>query len=153
MISGDHAGLTFNMTIRKNVAALAVAGAVVLGAGGAVAWAQTTGGSTTTPSAASTDVPARLIRPLARRAVHGDIVVKDKDGNYVTVTFDRGSVAAASATSVTLTRPDGPAVTVTVTADTKVHGAATAADLKIGQDAIVVSRAGTATQIVQRPNA
>jgi hypothetical protein len=40
---------------------------------------------------------------------------------------------------------------VAVDTNTKVHGVASAADLKLGQDAVVVSRSGTATQILQRP--
>jgi hypothetical protein len=145
-----------NLTIstRKKLAALGVASAVVLGTGGAVAWAQTGGsGDTTTTPAASADHGGRRIRPLARHGVHGDIIVKDKTGAYVTVTFDRGSVTAASATAVTLDRPDGQSVTLAVTADTKVHGAASAAELTVGKPAVVVSRSGTATQIAQRPNA
>ena len=41
-------------------------------------------------------------------------------------------------------------VTLAVDTNTKVHGVASAADLKVGQDAVVVSRSGTATQIFQR---
>jgi len=88
-------------------------------------------------------------RPRHRR--RRDVVVKAKDGSYVTVTFDRGTVTAASATSVTLQRPDtNQPVTLAVDTNTKVHGVASAADLKVGQDAVVVSRSGTATQIFQR---
>ncbi len=157
--------MTFKLSLRQKLAAVGVAGAVVLGAGGAVAWAQTGGTSTTTPPAASTpstspspSAAAKVagaldLRAIARRSVHGDVVVKDKDGQYVTVTFDRGTVTAASATSITLTRPDGPSVTLTVNADTKVHGPASAAAVVAGKDAVVVSRSGTATQILQRKNA
>ena len=151
--------MTIKLSFRQKIAAVAVAGAVVLGAGGAVAWAQTGGdggsATTTAPGAAApapADVPARARRPLARRAVHGDVVVKAKDGTYVTVTFDRGTVTAASATSVTLLRPDtSQPVTLTVDASTKVHGVASAADLKVGQPAVVVSRSGTATQSPATP--
>ncbi|HEY1281395.1 MAG TPA: hypothetical protein VGF22_17080 [Acidimicrobiales bacterium] len=150
--------MNLKLSLRQKIVGLAVAGAVVLGAGGAVAWAQTGGGSSpsTAPAAPAAgaqaaDVPLRALRPLARRAVHGDVVVKAKDGSYVTVTFDRGTVSAASATSVTLQRPDTTQpVIVTVDANTKVHGVASVADLKVGQEAVVVSRSGTATQIFQR---
>jgi len=147
--------MNLKLSLKQKIVGLAVAGAVVLGTGGAVAWAQTGGGSSpsTAPASATqpADVPARALRPLARRAVHGDVVVKAKDGSYVTVTFDRGTVTAASATSVTLQRPDtNQPVTLAVDTNTKVHGVASAADLKVGQDAVVVSRSGTATQIFQR---
>ena len=145
--------MSIKLSLKQKIVGVVVAGAVVLGAGGAVAWAQTGGGSSpsTAAPAQSADVPARALRPLARRAVHGDVVVKAKDGSYVTVTFDRGTVTAASATSVTLQRPDtNQPVTVAVDANTKVHGVASAADLQVGKEAVVVSRSGTATQILQR---
>ena len=147
--------MNLKLSFKQKIVAVAVAGAVVLGTGGAVAWAQTSGGGSSSSSTAApsqpADVPAKALRPLARRAVHGDVVVKAKDGSYVTVTFDRGTVTAASATSVTLTRPDtNQPVTLTVDSNTKVHGVASAADLKVGQQAVVVSRSGTATQILQR---
>ncbi|HKA05370.1 MAG TPA: hypothetical protein VKD67_13615 [Acidimicrobiales bacterium] len=146
--------MTFKLSLRQKIAALGVAGAVVLGTGGAVAWAQSGGASpsTTAPAAARarSDVPVKALRPLARRAVHGDVVVKAKDGSFVTVTFDRGTVTAASDTSVTLQRPDNQSVTLTVNGDTKVHGAASAAALQTGKDAVVISKSGTATQILQR---
>jgi hypothetical protein len=159
MVSGHHRGMTIKLSLKQKLVALGVAGAVVLGAGGAVAYAQSGGDggspSTTAPAAESSkpaDVPAKALRPLARRAVHGDVVVKAKDGTFVTVTFDRGTVTAASDTSVTLQRPDtNQPVTLTVNADTKVHGADSAAALQVGKDAVVISKAGTATQILQRP--
>jgi hypothetical protein len=160
MVGGHPADMTIKLSLHQKLAALVVGGAVVLGAGGAVAWAQTGGGSpsTTAPSptagpSTAGDVPAKALRPLARRAVHGDVVVKAKDGTFVTVTFDRGTVTAASDTSVTVQRPDtSQPVTLAVNADTKVHGADSPAALQVGKDAIVISKAGTATQILQRPN-
>jgi hypothetical protein len=150
--------MTIKLSIKQKLAALGVAGAVILGAGGAVAWAQTGGDggspSTTAPAAAPSKpagVPVKALRPLARRAVHGDVVVKAKDGSFVTVTFDRGTVTAASDTSVTLQRPDtNQPVTLTVDANTKVHGVASASALQTGKQAVVISHAGTATQILQR---
>ena len=54
---------------------------------------------------------------------------------------------------VTLDRPDGVSVTVAVTTDTKVRGAASADELAVGKAAAVVSQSGTATTILQRPAA
>jgi len=153
MMSRHARPMTITLSLKQKIVGVVVAGAVVLGTGGAVAWAQTGGGappSTAAPSQ-SADVPAKALRPLARRAVHGDVVVKAKDGSYVTVTFDRGTVTAASDTSVTLQRPDtNQPVTFTVDANTKVHGVASAGALQTGKDAVVISKAGTATQILQR---
>jgi hypothetical protein len=150
-----------SISISKKVAALGVAAAALAG-GGAAAWAQSTGGpaapaSTTTTAPAKSTVPAaapgiRLarLRAIARRADHGDLEIKTKDGTWVTVTFDRGTVSAASATSVTIDRPDGQKATLAINSSTKVHGIASVSDLKTGKAAIVVSQSGTATQILQK---
>jgi hypothetical protein len=76
--------------------------------------------------------------------------VKDKTGAYITVTFDRGTVTAASATSITLSRADGQSTTLTIDANTKFHGVASVAALQTGKPAVVMSRTGTATQIFQK---
>lgn len=144
--------MTFNLSMRKKLVGLGVAATVLVSTGGAVAWAQGGSGSAR-DSTASVGEARPAIQAVARRAVHGDLVVKDKDGAYVTVTFDRGTVSSASATSITVDRPDGQQVTLTVDADTKVHGKASAAEVETGKAAIVVSRTGTATQILQRANA
>src|SRR5947209_7282452 len=96
-------------SMMKKLAVAAMAGTVVLGAGaGAMAWADS--GSPSAPSAsASATAPgaqggrARAkggmgARALLRRAEHGDLTVKTENG-FQDVTFDRGRVTAASATS------------------------------------------------------
>jgi hypothetical protein len=120
-----------SITITKKVAALGVAGVAVLG-GGAAAFAATTGGSdgasSTPPStaapASATAHPggAGRLGAIARRTDHGVFEVKSKDGTWVTVTVDRGTVEAASATSITLDRPDGQKATIAVDTATKFHG-------------------------------
>lgn len=87
---------------------------------------------------------------LARRAVHGDVLVKTKNG-YQTVTFDRGKVTAASATSVSIQRPDGMSVTETLTSSTRYEGISGASALTTGRGAVLVSRSGTALAVAQRP--
>jgi hypothetical protein len=150
-----------SISISKKVAAIGVAAAALAG-GGAAAWAQSTGGPggpapTTTTAPAKSGAPAAApgiglarLRAVARRADHGDLEVKTKDGTWVTITFDRGTVSAASPTSVTIDRPDGHQATLAINSSTKVHGIASVADLKTGKAAIVVSRSGTATQILQK---
>jgi hypothetical protein len=159
--------MTITISMRKKLAALGVGAAVIVGTGGAVAWAQSSspGSPATTASPATSTSPAITASPasrdaavadgarlqaIARRSVHADLVVKDKDGTYVTITIDRGTVTAASATSITLDRPDGKQVTLAVTTDTKVRGVASVAALQTGKAAVVLSRSGTATQIGQR---
>ncbi|MEO5678788.1 MAG: hypothetical protein ABIS47_03880 [Acidimicrobiales bacterium] len=90
-------------------------------------------------------------RPL-RGAVHADLVVPKKgaDGQFETIQVDRGKVAEAKADSITLTRPDGPTVTLKVVPGTKVRGAAAAADLAPGREVAVVSAGGEARSIVAK---
>jgi hypothetical protein len=151
--------MTLNLNLRKKLVAAGVAATVVVGTGGAVAWAQTSGPSTTTappataaananPNAsAATGLP--FLRTVARRVIHADLIVKDKDGQFVTVTVDRGTVAAVNAGSITLDRPDGKQVTLTINGDTAVHGVASVTAVQTGKAAIVASRNGAATQILQ----
>ena len=153
--------MTIHFSIRKKLVAAGVGAVVLLGSGGAVAWAQTSGSSTTTPSttapspatapgpkqAGGVGLPA--VRAIGRRTVHADLIVKDKSGAFVTVTIDRGTVSAVNATSITLDRADGKQATLTITNDTKVHGVASVSAIQTGKAATVMSRDGTATQIVQ----
>ena len=154
--------MTIHLSMRKKLAAVGVGAAVLLGTGGAVAWAQTPGSSSTTtpgttapPAAPANQKPAAdvgrgpVIRAIGRRTVHADLVVQDKSGAFVTVTIDRGTVSAVNATSITLDRADGKQATLTINNDTKVHGVASVSAVQTGKMATVVSRDGTATQIVQ----
>ena len=138
----------------KRFAAVLV-GTLVL-AGGAYAYAADNPStpSTTTPSAsaAAANHPGRHLRGPLRRAVHGDLVVRTKDG-FENVTVDRGKVTAASASSITIQRPDGVSVTKAVTADTKFRGIDSAAQLAHDKGALVVSKGDAAVLIAQRTGA
>ena len=76
-------------------------------------------------------------------AVHADVEFIKADGSTVSFSFDRGSVTAASNTSVTLKRADGPSVTKSISADTKLRG-----KLAVGGKAAVFSKGGAATAIL-----
>ena len=76
-------------------------------------------------------------------AVHADVELIKADGSTVSSSFDRGSVTAASDTSVTLKRADGPSVTKSISADTKLRG-----KLAVGGKAAVFSKGGAATAIL-----
>jgi hypothetical protein len=88
--------------------------------------------------------------PLVRRTVHGDLIVRGKGGAFVSVTYDRGKVTAASTTSISLQRPDGVRVTITINGDTTFRGIHDASALKVGQPAEVLSYSGTAHTVAQR---
>ncbi len=154
-------------TKTTKVAVATVGGALLLG-GGAVAWAQASPSrpavvvaandpttSTTTPNgqAPAGQPPAKGRRPLAmlRGAVHGTLTVKDQNGQWIEVTFDRGEVTAVSAQSITIKRADAPdkPVTIAITSDTKYRGVDGAANVQVGKQAIVVSKDAKALTIGQ----
>jgi hypothetical protein len=155
------------MILSKRVA-LAIAGvaaaAVVGTAGVAAATASDPSGSPApTASAPDTGGPdtggkapgragerhAKLGHRALGRGLHGEFVVKGKDGAYVTVVSVRGEVTAVSATSITIKAEDGFTATYAVTADTKVrgHDVDKIADVKVGDKggAIGTKSGGTVT--------
>ena len=84
------------------------------------------------------------------RAIHGDLIVKNKDGEFENVTFDKGIVQAKGDKTITLKREDGKTVTVKVNDDTKYRGVEGFDGVQTDQPAIVVSADGTARSVAQR---
>jgi hypothetical protein len=76
-------------------------------------------------------------------AVHADVRLIKADGSSSAFSFDRGQVTAASDTSVTVKRADGPSVTKSISADTKLRG-----KLAVGGRAAVFSKGSAATAIL-----
>ena len=101
-------------------------GAAALIVGGGVATAMAAE-PTPTPSGTSTSAPHKAAghenfkKLLAGRVLHGEVVVKGKDGKPVTLDGIRGEVTASSATSISVKASDGVSATFVVGADTKVH--------------------------------
>jgi hypothetical protein len=89
----------------------------------------------------------RMARLKARKglfgAVHADVKLIKADGSSDAFSFDRGEVTAASETSVTIKRADGPSVTKSISADTKLRG-----KLAVGGRAAVFSKGSAATAIL-----
>src|SRR6266446_7352854 len=118
--------------LKRNLAILVLAG--TLFGGGAYAWAQTSDGSpsapTTQPKTAQQAGPGqgRRANGILRRVVHGDLVVRGKDG-FQNVTYDRGKEDGVSNGTLTITRPDGKKVSVKLTSDTKYKGVKDASQL------------------------
>lgn len=145
--------------LKKNLVIITIA-ALVLGAG-AYAWAEDAPSRPTTSASVAADPPASTPSNPApagkggkhagvlRRVVHGDLVVRTKKG-FENMTYDRGTVSAVSATSITVQRPDGVSVTKTIDANTRFRGAQSASDVKSGSPAIVLSKGGAAVLIAQR---
>jgi hypothetical protein len=86
---------------------------------------------------------------VLKGAIHGDLLVRDKDGSTHTVTFDRGKVSSISASSITVQRPDGVSVTDDVTDQTVFNGTPKA-QLQAGTPVIVIADGHTATHVVTR---
>jgi hypothetical protein len=143
---------------KRNLAVITVA-TLVLGVG-AYAWAEgtpsgpslssSTSATASTPAAGKHRAAGRAERAILRRAVHGDLVVKDKSGQFVTVTFDKGKVTSHSDSEVTLERPDGKSVTLKLDGSTKYRGVASASAIRDGKGALVLSKDGTARMVGQR---
>ena len=89
----------------------------------------------------------RLARLKARKglfgAVHADVKLIKADGSPGAFSFDRGEVTAASDKSVTVKRADGPSVTKSISADTKLRG-----KLAVSGRAVVFSKGSAATAIL-----
>jgi hypothetical protein len=97
-------------------------------------------GSTAAPDAAAKDRAKKAKHALRARGMHGEWVVKGKDGTPVTLVSVRGSVTAVGPTRVTVKAEDGYTATFTATKDTKVRGADVDAisDVKVGAQGAVV---------------
>jgi hypothetical protein len=136
---------------RVAVAVGGTAAAAVIGtAGVAMASAPSPSGSpgSPAPSASATAVPDKPDHrggrdrpghrhgPLHRlgAALHGEFVVKDRDGKFVTMVSARGEVTAVSATSITIEAEDGFIATFVINGDTRVRGRDVddIADIKVG---------------------
>jgi hypothetical protein len=111
--------------------------------------------ATTSPSgpAAPGDLPARW-RRLINRGVHGEFTVRTKDG-YVLADFQRGSVTAVSATSITVHSTDGFSASYAVNGGTSVRidgGPGSLSSIRPGAKVLVVAektgQAVTARRIV-----
>src|SRR5436190_10044865 len=142
----------FNAMLKRNLAVLVLVGALL--GGGAYAWAQT---SDTSPAAPGTGPKTGQQAPngkggakgMLRRVVHGDLVVRGKDG-FQNVTYDRGKEDGVSDNTLTITRPDGKKVSVKLTSDTKYKGVKDASELQAGRPTLVVSKDGNALIVGQR---
>ena len=73
--------------------------------------------------------------PAADRFMHGEVVLKDKDGKPVTVALQRGVVTAVDDSSVTVKSEDGYSRTWALTGDTAYRSfrdKAAKSDVKVG---------------------
>ncbi len=135
--------------IALGVAGVAAAG--VLGTAGVAA--ATSNDSTPAPSSSAApsdkaDHPRakRVKRALIGRGMHGEWVVKGKDGKPVTLETIRGTVTAVGSSSLTVKAEDGFTETFATNSDTKVRGGADSlGDVKVGAKGAVVGVKSGAT--------
>ena len=144
------------MIVTRKVA-LGVAGVVAAGVLGTAGVAAATSDSSPAPSAAaapSSSAPKadhprakRAKRALIGRGMHGEWVVKGKDGKPVTLVTVRGTVTAVGSSSVTVKAEDGFTATFAANSDTKVRGGADSlGEVKAGaKGAVVGVKSGNTT--------
>jgi hypothetical protein len=139
--------------MRRRIIAGAIVVAGIAVAGIAYAENQPPDPSVAVTRAAATGAPAPAAAGgkagILKGAIHGDLLVRSKDGSTHTVTFDRGKVSSISASSITIQRPDGVSVTDDLTDQTVFNGIPRD-QLQTGTPAIVVAEGHTATHVVTR---
>lgn len=86
---------------------------------------------------------------VLKGAIHGDLLVRAKDGATRTVTFDRGKVTAITAGSITIERPDGVSVSKSLTDQTVFNGMPRD-QIQPGAAVAVVSSGDTAERVLSK---
>jgi hypothetical protein len=128
-------GRNDEMILTRKIA-LGVAGVAAAGVLGTAGVAAATSNSTPAPSSSAapssgTAAPGdkadhprakKARRALIGRGMHGEWVVKGKDGKPVTLETIRGTVTAVSTSSITIKAEDGVSETFAANSDTKVRG-------------------------------
>jgi hypothetical protein len=128
----------------------AVAGVLLVSAGGAALAAQSATSTTQAPSATRTadKAKARAGAPghrvgwrhaLGRRVLHGEVTVQTSDG-VKTLVMARGKVTALSGDAITIRSSDGVETSFAIDGDTRFgfrNQPAPSAELKVGEDAFV----------------
>jgi hypothetical protein len=163
------------LSTTKKVAGGVLAAALVLG-GGAVALAQATpdrpvvvqqeSTTTTTEPAAAQQAPAEDSEQgkgrgpgfwkrhpglrLIAKAPTGTLKMKQEDGTYAEVSYGRGEVKEVSDTSITLTLPDELGeFTASIDDSTVFRGVASASEVQVGKQALVVKKGDVAQSVNQ----
>jgi hypothetical protein len=129
----------------------AVAGVLLVSAGGAALAAQSATSTTQAPSATRTADKANKARAgapghrvgwrqaLGRRVLHGEVTVQTPEG-VKTLVMARGQVTALSKDAVTVKSSDGVETSFAIDGDTRFgfrNQPAPSAELKVGEDALV----------------
>jgi hypothetical protein len=142
--------------MRKSTARVALVGAALLTLG-AIGSGAVIAAPAKAPAAAGTAAaaaPAALgpFERIGRRVVHGTVVVQKKDGTFVTLQLDRGTIASVGSGALTISEPGGRTETVTTNADTRIRKGGAKSDLSklaVGDRVSVVSEVQGSTAVAQ----
>ena len=96
--------------------------------------------------------PGKGAKGLLARVVHGDLVVRGAGGKFTNVVYDRGKEKGLAGDKLTITRPDGVDVTVTLTSSTRYRGVQNSAGLQTGRPTLVLSNPDGTALIVAQPD-
>jgi hypothetical protein len=150
--------MSFLASRQHRIAAGVTAAALAVGGGSAAVVAATAPASagTVSLSAATSPAPTPAAkaaeghhdRSLLKRADHASIELKVK-GHWVTYVLDRGQVTAVSGTAISLARPDGQSVTLTIDSATRFGHKGSVTAIRTGSDATVISDNGAAIRVAQ----
>jgi hypothetical protein len=143
--------------MRKSTARVALVGAalITLGVIGAGAVAAAPAQPQTGTGAVAAAGKAAALGPferIGRRVVHGTVVVQKKDGTFVTLQLDRGTIASVGSGTITISEPGGRTETVTTNADTRVRKGGAKSDLSklaVGDTVSVVSEVQGSSAVAQ----
>jgi hypothetical protein len=135
----------------------AVAGVLVVSAGGAALAAQDA--TTTTQAPATVDNDRSRVKPragwrhaLGRRVLHGEVTVQTKNGTK-TVVLARGELTALSGDAITVKSSDGVETSFRIDGDTRFgfrNEPDPSAELKVGEDAFVAGEKSGDTAVARR---
>jgi hypothetical protein len=149
--------MSFLSTRKHRIAAAVTAAAIAVGGGSAAIVAATAPASAGTVSLSAATKPAST--PAAKadrrhhrhgllaRSDHASIELKVK-GHWVTYVLDRGKVTSVSGTAISLARPDGQSVTLTIDSATHFGHKGSATSILTGSEATVISDNGAALRVV-----
>lgn len=142
--------MSFLSITRRRVAAAVAAVALASGAG---AFALASGAFASTPTAPTTAAVSHHAkahrRSLLARSDYATVELK-RHGHWLTYTLDRGKVTAVTSTHLTMVRPDGASVGLTLASSTKYKGVSGESSIRVGKRASVISLDGTAVRVTQR---
>ena len=153
----DEVGRMRRLGRRTGWLGWAVAGVLVVAAGGAALAAQDATTTTQAPGVSSDKARAlgrggALGHRLGRRVLHGEVTVQTRDG-VKTIVMARGEVTALSGEAITVKSSDGVETSFKIDGDTRFgfrNETAPTAELKVDEDAFVAGEKSGDSAVAKR---